>query len=85
MPSELPPHSGRHTARGHGQPVIPYVSCDAHGKNAYHTRKDARAVVKMERRAGKRDAEAYPCDALEGKWHVGGGHRMRDARRGFGT
>jgi hypothetical protein len=48
------------------------VSCYGHRKNAYFTRKDAKAVVKtMRRLRNDKTIEVYPCDLLEGKWHVG--------------
>lgn len=72
----------RAAVKGHGEPLIDYVSCPAHGKNAYHARKDAKAVAKiMRRKAPESTVEPYACDALPGKWHVGASHRLKDARR----
>lgn len=75
----VPPHTRRLTVQGHGQPLVGYVSCGAHGKNAYHSRKDAKVVVKIMRRKNP-TVEAYPCDVLDGKWHVGSSHRLKDAQ-----
>lgn len=78
-----PPRTRRVTVSGHGVPLVGYVTCETHHKHAYHSRKDAKSVVKHMRRKDKASTvEAYPCDVLEGKWHIGASHRIKDARRG---
>lgn len=73
MASERPPpHSRRSSNPGHGHALVGYVTCHVHNRNAYHSRKDAKAVVRSMRQVYQdRRIEEYPCEHLDGKWHVG--------------
>lgn len=82
MPKHLRQHK-RSAIGGHAHALVGHVTCEACGKKAYHSRKDAKAVVKAMRLADPgTTVEPYPCEALDGMWHVGSSHRIKDARRG---
>lgn len=75
-PSDAAP---RRTMPGHGHALIGYVTCHGHRKNAYHARKDARAVRRVMARVWRdKNIEIYPCDLLEGMWHIGHPPRRSD-------
>lgn len=79
-------HPTRRAITGRGDVLITYTTCNVHAKRAYRSRKDAKSVCKVTRREDPlSDLEPYRCDALNGMWHVGTGHRMKNARRTYGA
>lgn len=61
--------------------VLHVVTCEAHGKRAWTTRREARHVAKRTDTSGH--LRAYPCDAHDGYWHVG--HIPHDVIKGRRT
>jgi len=58
-----------------GDANVPFVVCDACGKNGYHTRRDARTV--RNRTPGK--LGIYICEGADPKaYHIGGAHGVPD-------
>lgn len=57
---------------GHGQALVGNVTCVTHRKKAYPSRKDAKVVAKLMRTRYKdSNIEPYPCDVMDGMWHLG--------------